>query len=57
MSFNKTGDSQPLDVVYTCCICEMAASQTIDGKNYCATHAPKQEEPKVLDTLDTNEKQ
>jgi len=38
--FKKTGSPQPIDVVYTCCLCDMAASKIINGKNYCDKHAP-----------------
>lgn len=38
--FNKIGSPQPLDVVYTCCCCDMAASKNVDGKYYCDRHIP-----------------
>jgi len=40
--FQKVGDAQPLEVVHTCCVCEMAAAACIDGKHYCGTHIPPQ---------------
>jgi len=44
MSFSKTGDNNPFDVVKAkekCCMCDKSAVITIEGKLFCEDHAPQ----------------
>jgi hypothetical protein len=52
--FNKQGDSRPLDLIHTCCLCEMAALKQIDGKYYCGRHSAvsQEAEQKKDDAID-----
>ena len=52
--FKKTGDAQPLDVVHTCCVCEMSATKQVNDKYYCDKHQP-QEQLKTEQLDATNE--
>ena len=41
--FEKVGDAKPLDLIHTCCKCEMSAIINIDGKYYCNKCRPETE--------------